>query len=101
MDGRDIGTVILPDADVKIFLFASNEERARRRCIELHEKGIEANYEDVLADMNERDKNDSSRAVAPAIPAPDAVMLDNSGFEPDDTFSAALGIIESALKGKI
>ena len=99
MDGRDIGTVILPDADVKIFLFASNEERARRRCIELHEKGIDAKYEDVLADMNERDKNDSSRAVAPAIPAEDAIMLDNSGFEIDDTFAAALKIIESKLKG--
>lgn len=101
MDGRDIGTVILPDADVKIFLFASNEERARRRCIELHEKGIDAKYEDVLSEMNERDKNDSSRAVAPAIPAPDAVMLDNSGFEPDDTFAAALNIIETTLKGKL
>ena len=101
MDGRDIGTVILPDADVKIFLFASNEDRARRRCDELHAKGIDAKYEDVLADMNERDKNDSSRAVAPAVPAPDAVMLDNSGFEPDDTFAAALDIINSKLGGKI
>ena len=98
MDGRDIGTVILPDADVKIFLFASNEDRARRRCDELHMKGIDAKYEDVLAEMNERDKNDSSRAVAPAIPADDAVMLDNSGFEPDDTFEAALAIIKNKLK---
>ena len=98
MDGRDIGTVILPDADVKIFLFASNEDRARRRCDELHMKGIDAKYEDVLAEMNERDKNDSSRAVAPAIPADDAVMLDNSGFEPDDTFEAALKIIKNKLK---
>ena len=101
MDGRDIGTVILPDADVKIFLFASNADRARRRCDELHEKGIDAKYEDVLREMDERDRNDSSRAVAPAVPAEDAIMLDNSGFEPDDTFEAAKKIIEEKLKGKL
>jgi len=101
MDGRDIGTVILPDADVKIFLFASNADRARRRCEELHEKGIDAKYEDVLREMDERDRNDSSREVAPAIPAEDAIMLDNSGFEPDDTFAAAKKIIEEKLKGKL
>ena len=101
MDGRDIGTVILPDADVKIFLFASNADRARRRCKELHEKGIDAKYEDVLREMDERDRNDSSREVAPAIPAEDAIMLDNSGFEPDDTFAAAKKIIEEKLKGKL
>lgn len=99
MDGRDIGTVILPDADVKIFLFASNEDRARRRCDELRQKGIEADYKTVLAEMNERDKNDSSREIAPAIPAADAVMLDNSGFAPEDTFNAALNIINEKLKG--
>jgi len=101
MDGRDIGTVILPDADVKIFLFASNADRARRRCDELHEKGIDAKYEDVLREMDERDRNDSSREVAPAIPAEDAIMLDNSGFEPEDTFAAAKKIIEEKLKGKL
>jgi len=101
MDGRDIGTVILPDADVKIFLFASNADRARRRCDELHEKGIDAKYEDVLREMDERDRNDSSREVAPAVPATDAIMLDNSGFEPDDTFAAAKKIIEEKLKGKL
>lgn len=101
MDGRDIGTVILPDADVKIFLFASNEDRARRRCDELHEKGIDAKYEDVLAEMNERDKNDSSREIAPAVPAEDAVMLNNSGFTPDDTYNAALEIIKSKVGGSL
>jgi len=101
MDGRDIGTVILPDADVKIFLFASNADRARRRCDELHEKGIDAKYEDVLREMDERDRNDSSREVAPAIPAEDAIMLDNSGFEPEDTFAAAKKIIEEKKKGKL
>ncbi len=93
MDGRDIGTVILPDADVKIFLSASNEERARRRCEELKAKGMEASYEEVLADMNERDKNDKNRDVAPAIPAEDAVMLDNSGLTLDGTYEAAMKII--------
>ena len=101
MDGRDIGTVILPDADVKIFLFASNADRARRRCNELHEKGINAKYEDVLREMDERDRNDSSREVAPAVPAEDAIMLDNSGFEPDVTFAAAKKIIEEKLEGKL
>lgn len=93
MDGRDIGTVILPDADVKIFLSASNLERAKRRCEELALRGIDAKIEDVLSELNERDKNDSQRSIAPAIPADDAVMLDNSGFTPDETFAAALKII--------
>ncbi len=97
MDGRDIGTVILPDAEVKIFLCASNAERARRRCDELHEKGINADYEQVLAEMNERDANDSSREIAPAVAAPDAVVLDNSGFSPDETYAAALAIVKEKL----
>ena len=101
MDGRDIGTVILPDADVKIFLFASNRDRAERRCAELKEKGIGAKFEDVLREMDERDRNDSSREIAPAIPAEDAIMLDNSGFTPEDTYKAARNIIEENLKGKL
>ena len=78
MDGRDIGTVIIPDADVKIFLTASNETRAQRRTLELKAKGIDVKYEDVLADMIERDKNDKNRDIAPAIPADDAIIFDNS-----------------------
>ena len=78
MDGRDIGTVIIPDADVKIFLTASDETRAMRRTLELREKGVEVNYEDVLADMIERDKNDKNRDIAPAVPADDAIIFDNS-----------------------
>ena len=93
MDGRDIGTVILPNANVKIFLTASNEARARRRVAELHEKGIEANYEDILRDMALRDKNDRTRAVAPAIPAEDAVFLDNSDLTAEETVTAVLRII--------
>ena len=78
MDGRDIGTVIIPDADLKIFLTASNETRAKRRTLELQSKGVDASYEDVLADMIERDKQDKNREIAPAVPADDAIMFDNS-----------------------
>lgn len=84
MDGRDIGTVILPNADVKIYLTASNECRAQRRCDELRAKGIETSYEEVLADMIERDRADSTREVAPAVAAPDAVTFDNSWMTPDE-----------------
>lgn len=97
MDGRDIGTVILPNADVKIFLVSSFETRARRRVKELLEKGIEASYDEVLADMIERDKNDSSRAVAPLVPAEDAVHLDNSELTLEGTVDAALAIISRKL----
>ena len=94
MDGRDIGTVILPDADVKIFLTASNEARAWRRTKELNEKGVAANYEDVLREMNERDHNDSHREVAPAVAAPDAVLLDNSELTQEQTVDAVIGLIQ-------
>ena len=79
MDGRDIGTVILPKADVKFFMSASTESRAHRRHKELLEKGEKITYEEVLSSMLERDKNDSSRKIAPAIPAEDSIPLDNSG----------------------
>ena len=85
MDGRDIGTVILPGADVKVFLTASDEARARRRTLELQEKGMPADYESVLREMRERDGNDRNRAVAPAVAAPDAVLLDNSDMDVDET----------------
>ena len=97
MDGRDIGPVILPNATVKIFLSAGDEERARRRYEELLSKGQSVSYEDVLADMRLRDKNDSSRAIAPAIPADDAVMFDNTGFTLDETVDRALEIIKSKI----
>ena len=93
LDGRDIGTVIIPDADVKIFLTASSEARARRRCDELTAKGASVSYEDVLADMIKRDKDDSERDIAPAVAAPDAIILDNSGISFDETVAAALTII--------
>ncbi|MBR5322783.1 MAG: (d)CMP kinase [Clostridia bacterium] len=98
MDGRDIGTVIFPDAEVKIFLFANDEVRAKRRYLELQEKGIATTYEEVLSDMQKRDENDRTRAVAPCLPAEDAVMLDNSSLNIDETMSAILGIINEKIK---
>ena len=98
MDGRDIGTVILPDADVKIFLTASPEARARRRAAELAAKGIETTYEEVLADMAERDKNDSTRKTAPAIPAEDAIFLDNSDLTVEETIEKAISIINEKIQ---
>lgn len=100
MDGRDIGTVILPDADVKIFMVASAEARAERRTRELAEKGIAANYEDVLREMRERDAQDSGRAIAPAIPAPDAVHLDNSGMTVEQSVEAVMAIIFEKTGGR-
>ncbi len=97
MDGRDIGTVILPDANVKIFLTASPEARAERRYKELIEKGIDTSYEEVLADMKQRDENDRSRDIAPAIPAEDAVTLDNSKLDIPGTIQAALAIIREKV----
>ncbi len=83
MDGRDIGTVILPDADVKIFMTASDEARAMRRYNELLAKGQDVKFEDVLRELTERDKADSSRAVAPLKPADDAHIFDNSDYDFD------------------
>lgn len=93
MDGRDIGTVIMPDADIKFFLVASPEERAERRRRELEARGIEVDFETVLADIKERDRRDSERDVAPLCAAPDAVLLDNSGFTPEMSVDAAMRII--------
>lgn len=97
MDGRDIGTVILPDAEVKIFLTASIEARAKRRYLELTEKGQDVRYEDVLREMEERDGNDRNRAVAPAVPAADAIHLDNSGMSPEESVNAMLRIVAERL----
>ena len=100
MDGRDIGTVILPDADVKIFMTASDEVRARRRVAELHEKGMAASYEEVLADLVKRDEQDRSRDVAPAIAAPDAIHFDNSYEGFDEATNALITLIRNALTAK-
>ena len=100
MDGRDIGTVILPDATVKIFMTASPEGRAKRRHKELLEKGIETTYEEVLSDMIERDRNDSTRDVAPAIPAEDAIHFDNSADGIDQSVAELIEIIDKAIEAK-
>ena len=97
MDGRDIGTVIFPDAEVKIFLVASAEARAKRRYLELTAKGMNVTLEEILRDMAERDKNDREREIAPAVAATDAVILDNSELSIEGTVDAAIAIIEKAL----
>jgi len=97
MDGRDIGTVILPNADVKIFLCANEKARAKRRYLELTAKGVETTLEAVESEMFTRDKNDSTRKVAPAVAAPDAVILDNSELDREGTVEAALAIIRSKI----
>ena len=94
MDGRDIGTVVLPDAKIKIFLTASDEERAMRRFKELKEKGDTATYEEVLADMRERDYNDSHRAIAPLKPAEDSVIADTTGKNIEQSIEMLMKIIE-------
>ena len=94
MDGRDIGTVILPKANLKIFLYASPEARAKRRYDELISKGQEVTYESVLAEMNERDTNDSTRATAPCVPAEDAILLDNSNLDLNGTADTIISLLE-------
>lgn len=97
MDGRDIGTVVLPDADVKIFLTARPEERARRRYDELVLKGVKTTYEDVLKDIAYRDANDSSRSTAPLKPADDAVVVDTTGNSLEESFELICGIIREKM----
>lgn len=93
MDGRDIGTYVLPDADIKIFLTASAEERAKRRYAELLEKGESVSYDEVLADMIERDKNDSERTFAPLKAASDSIKVDTSKIDLDESVRLIEGII--------
>ena len=93
MDGRDIGTVVLPGAEVKIFLTAAEETRARRRFDELAARGEDVTLEGVLADLRRRDEQDRTRAIAPLRPAADAVLLDNSGLDLRQTVEAVLRII--------
>lgn len=97
MDGRDIGTVVLPDADVKIFLTASAEDRARRRFEELQEKEISDSYESVLEDMKKRDYNDSHRSTAPLKAAEDAVKVDTTG----NTLDKSVAVLEELIKNKL
>ena len=94
MDGRDIATIILPDADVKIFLYASPECRADRRYKELIEKGESVMYEDVLNDIKQRDYQDSHREIAPLKPSEESVMLDTSELNLEESIQAAIDIIK-------
>lgn len=93
MDGRDIGTVILPNADLKIYLTASAECRAKRRYDELVAKGQEVRFEDVLREMNERDTQDSTREIAPAQAAEDAILLDNTGLNLEESVDAIIALV--------
>ncbi len=99
MDGRDIGTVVLPDATIKIYLTASAEDRARRRYDEMIAKGMDANFESVYKDMIQRDYNDMHRDIAPLKQAEDAVLADTTGFEFEQSLELLLDIIEKGIKG--
>ena len=97
MDGRDIGTVVMPNARIKIFLTASPEDRARRRALELEEKGTPQPYEDVLRDVQQRDYNDSHRAAAPLRQAEDAVLVDTTGNTLEQSIEQLTRVVEQAL----
>lgn len=95
MDGRDIGTVIMPDAELKVFMTATPEARATRRCLELQEKGMPQPYEEVLSDIIARDKNDREREASPCVPAPDAVEFVNDEYGIEESADYIIGLIES------
>jgi cytidylate kinase len=97
LDGRDIGTVIAPDAEVKLFVTASPEVRAKRRMKELESRGMHARFEDVLADIHSRDKRDSTREVAPLRPAADAIMLDTSELDVEQSIAEAVRLVCSKM----
>jgi cytidylate kinase len=97
LDGRDIGTVICPDADMKLFVTATPKERARRRYRELREAGLPVSEAEVLADIRRRDERDQNRAVAPLIKAEDAVLLDTTNLDIDAAFKAAIALIDAAM----
>ena len=97
MDGRDIGTVVLPDAQIKIFLTASPEIRAMRRFKELQEKGAKDTYEEVLSDLKIRDYNDSHREIAPLKPAEDSVTVDTSGFSLEQSINKIVSVIKEKM----
>jgi cytidylate kinase len=99
LEGRDIGTVVFPDADAKFFMTASDEMRARRRFDELRAKGERVRFEDVLADQRKRDRDDSEREVAPLRPAPDSLVVDSTGLTADDVVERLALEVEARRKG--
>lgn len=96
-DGRDMGTVVFPDANVKLFLTASAEARAERRYNQLKDKGLDVNIARLLTDIKARDERDTQRAVAPLVPAQDAVIIDSTDLDIDQVFEKAMDIISSRL----
>lgn len=100
LDGRDIGTVICPGADLKLFVTARDEVRARRRFEELRQKGLKTDFDGVLADLRARDARDSGRDAAPLVPADDAVLLDTSELSIDAVFARAAALVEERLAAK-
>lgn len=100
MDGRDIGTVVLPNATVKIFLTASAQVRANRRYKEQIERGFDVNYDDILADIKERDYRDENREIAPLKPAEDSIYLDTSDNTREESIEAVLKIVKEEIKKK-
>ncbi|MGK4328097.1 (d)CMP kinase [Lonsdalea quercina] len=96
-DGRDMGTVVFPDAAVKIFLDASAEERAQRRMLQLQAKGFSVNFERLLSEIKERDDRDRNRAVAPLVPAPEALVLDSTEMLLDEVVERALAYVSQKL----
>ena len=93
MDGRDIGTVVFPDAELKLFLTASVEERAKRRYLELKQTGVEVSFEEILHNIKERDRIDSSREASPLYPAKDAIIIDNTNLGIEEQFAMVVGLI--------
>jgi cytidylate kinase len=100
LDGRDIGTVVCPDADAKLYVQASPEARAKRRFKELRAAGVEAIYERVLQDMTDRDARDSQRRTAPLRPADDAFVLDTTALDAEAAYAAAITYIDGKIAGK-
>jgi len=98
LDGRDIGTVIAPHADAKLFVTASPEERARRRHAEMRARGVDVTYDAVLADVHARDARDTGRADAPLLRADDALLLDNSDMDIDEAIQAAIAFVEERVR---
>jgi cytidylate kinase len=99
-EGRDMGTVVFPDADLKIYLVASPEERARRRCLERAAKGERADYDEILSQTRARDEMDSTRDVAPLKPADDAIILDTTGLSFEDVTSRVMNFAARAIAGE-
>lgn len=98
-DGRDMGTIVFPNAPIKVFLTASAEERAQRRYNQLQDKGFDVSIDRLLAEIKERDQRDSSRSVAPLIPAKDALLVDSTGISIEDVLNTILKHVETNLSG--